>query len=132
MKRLELGSIVESRPLDIVDEGFRRGVFVENHRMVPEVFPNYHVELDGLTRAAVAAPGSQPRGRRHFSRPRRGLARDQRGSPTSPRQQPEPDGGANPVDGAHECPCRGGRMIIIETFEGVLPARPTAPCRITN
>ena len=49
---------------------------------------------------------------------------------TSPQQQPEADGGADPVDGAHKCPCCGGRMIIIETFEGVRPARPASPCRI--
>ncbi len=49
---------------------------------------------------------------------------------TSPQQQPETDSGANPVDGAHKCPCCGGRMIIIETFEGLRPARPASPCRI--
>jgi hypothetical protein len=30
----------------------------------------------------------------------------------------------------HRCPCCGGRMIIIETFEGVRPARSPAPSRI--
>ena len=49
---------------------------------------------------------------------------------TSPQQQPEPNGGADPVDDAHKCPCCGGRMIIIETFEGVRPARPASPRRI--
>ena len=49
---------------------------------------------------------------------------------TSPQQQPEPKGGADPVDDAHKCPCCGGRMIIIETFEGVRPARPASPRRI--
>ncbi len=48
---------------------------------------------------------------------------------TPPQQQPETDGGADPVDGARKCPCCGGRMIIIETFEGVRPARPPSPCR---
>ena len=49
---------------------------------------------------------------------------------TPQQQQPETDGDADPVDGAHKCPCCGGRMLIIETFEGVRPARPASPCRI--
>jgi hypothetical protein len=28
------------------------------------------------------------------------------------------------------CPCCGGRMIVIETFEGVRPARSPSPSRI--
>ena len=28
------------------------------------------------------------------------------------------------------CPCCGGRMIIVETFEGVRPARSSSPSRI--
>ncbi len=31
---------------------------------------------------------------------------------------------------ARRCPCCGGRMIIIETFEGVRPTRSPSPCRI--
>jgi hypothetical protein len=49
---------------------------------------------------------------------------------TSPQQQPKPDGGAGSIDGARKCPCCGGRMIVIETFEGVRPARPASPRRI--
>ena len=49
---------------------------------------------------------------------------------TSPQQQPEADGGGNPSESALKCPCCGGRMIIIETFEGVRPARPPLLCRI--
>ena len=30
---------------------------------------------------------------------------------------------------AHRCPCCGGRMIVIETFEGVRPARSPSPTR---
>jgi hypothetical protein len=48
----------------------------------------------------------------------------------SPQQKSEADADADPVDGAHKCPCCGGRMTIIETFEGVRPARPASPCRI--
>jgi hypothetical protein len=39
------------------------------------------------------------------------------------------DGGESPA-AAHRCPCCGGRMIIIETFEGVRPARAPSPSRI--
>jgi hypothetical protein len=49
---------------------------------------------------------------------------------SSPQQQPDPVDGADPADGAYKCPCCGGRMIIIETFEGARPARPGAPRRI--
>jgi len=31
---------------------------------------------------------------------------------------------------AHQCPCCGGRMIIVETFEGLRPARSPSPTRI--
>jgi hypothetical protein len=48
----------------------------------------------------------------------------------TPQQQPEADGAAGSPDEARKCPCCGGRMIIIETFEGVCPARPPAPRRI--
>ena len=49
---------------------------------------------------------------------------------TSPQRQPETDGGPDPAEAARKCPCCGGRMIIIETFEGVRPARPPSPRRI--
>ena len=49
---------------------------------------------------------------------------------TPPQQEREADGGADPAEGAHKCPCCGGRMIVIETFEGVRPARPPVPSRI--
>ena len=52
------------------------------------------------------------------------------GAETAPQRQPDTENGADPVDGAHKCPCCGGRMIIIETFEGVRPARPPTPYRI--
>jgi hypothetical protein len=48
----------------------------------------------------------------------------------SPQRSSEANADADPVDGVHKCPCCGGRMINIETFEGVRPARPTSPCRI--
>ena len=48
----------------------------------------------------------------------------------APQHQPEADGGVASADEARKCPCCGGRMIIIETFEGVCPARPPSTSRI--
>jgi len=44
-------------------------------------------------------------------------------------QQTSVTNGADHVDGARKCPCCGGRMVIIETFEGVRPARPASTGR---
>jgi hypothetical protein len=49
---------------------------------------------------------------------------------TSPSQEIKADGAADPAKAPHKCPCCGGRMILIETFEGVRPTRPASPCRI--
>jgi hypothetical protein len=43
---------------------------------------------------------------------------------------PQTDDAADTAEAANECPCCGGRMIIIETFGAVRPARPALPCRI--
>jgi Putative transposase/Transposase zinc-binding domain len=45
--------------------------------------------------------------------------------------QTEADDETETPSPARRCPCCGGRMIIIETFEGVRPARPPPPSRIT-
>ena len=50
------------------------------------------------------------------------------GSPEHPRAKV--DNGAESAATAHRCPCCGGRMIVIETFEGVRPARSPSPGRI--
>ena len=42
----------------------------------------------------------------------------------------KPDNGAESPAAAHRCPCCGGRMIVIETFDGVRPARSPSPSRI--
>ncbi len=50
----------------------------------------------------------------------------------APERAPaEADNDAETPSSAHRCPCCGGRMIIIETFEGVRPARPPSQSRIT-
>ena len=46
------------------------------------------------------------------------------------RPRAEADCEAEDVPPARRCPCCGGRMIIIETFEGARPARSPSPCRI--
>jgi hypothetical protein len=43
---------------------------------------------------------------------------------------PVPDSQADDLSPARRCPCSGGRMIIVETFEGVRPARQRPPGRI--
>ena len=42
----------------------------------------------------------------------------------------EADSEAETASPARQCPCCGGRMIIVETFEGARPARSSAPTRI--
>jgi len=46
------------------------------------------------------------------------------------RSRAEADSDAETASPARQCPCCGGRMIIVETFEGVRPARSSAPTRI--
>ena len=42
----------------------------------------------------------------------------------------EADSETETSSSARRCPCCGGRMIIIETFEGARPARSPSPSRI--
>jgi len=42
----------------------------------------------------------------------------------------EADSQADDVSFARRCPCCGGRMIVVETFEGPRPARSPSPIRI--
>ncbi len=53
----------------------------------------------------------------------------------APEASPEPsraeaDSEAEGASPARQCPCYGGRMIIVETFEGARPARSSPPSRI--
>jgi hypothetical protein len=49
----------------------------------------------------------------------------------APERPPaEADTDAETPSPAHRCPCCGGLMIIVETFEGARPARSPPPCRI--
>ena len=50
---------------------------------------------------------------------------------TPPESKPaEADSQAEDVSPAHRCPCCGGRMIIVETFQGPRPARSPSSSRI--
>jgi putative transposase/transposase-like zinc-binding protein len=46
------------------------------------------------------------------------------------RSHAEADSQAETASPVRRCPCCGGRMIIVETFEGVRPARSPSPTRI--
>jgi len=46
------------------------------------------------------------------------------------RSRVEADSKPETASPARQCPCCGGRMIIVETFEGVRHARPSSPTRI--
>jgi len=53
-------------------------------------------------------------------------------APKPPPERPpaEADSDTQTPSPAHRCPCCGGRMIIVETFEGPRPARSPSPTRI--
>jgi Putative transposase/Transposase zinc-binding domain len=51
-------------------------------------------------------------------------------APSSEPSGAKGDNGAESPAAAHQCPCCGGRMIVIETFDGVRPARSPSPSRI--
>ena len=44
--------------------------------------------------------------------------------------QAEADSETESPSPARRCPCCGGRMVIVETFEGPRPRRPPSPSRI--
>jgi hypothetical protein len=46
------------------------------------------------------------------------------------KRDAEADGETETASSGRRCPCCGGRMIIIETFEGVRPAQSPPPSRI--
>ena len=64
---------------------------------------------------------------RNIERVRQALAASE-GAPQ--RSRAEAGGEAEDVAPARRCPCCGGRMIIVEMFEGPRPARSPSPSRI--
>src|SRR5208337_1305472 len=64
---------------------------------------------------------------RNIERVRQALAAPKSQGKPSPA---ETDRDAEPPSPARRCPCCGGRMIIVETFEGARPARSPSPSRI--
>jgi hypothetical protein len=86
-----------------------------------------HVLPSGFHRIRHYGLFASPARTRNIDRARQLLA--------TPAPSPEPssaeaDDGAQSPAAAHRCPCCGGRMIVIETFEGVPPARSPSPSRI--
>ena len=90
-------------------------------RFLLHVLPSgfHRIRHYGLFAGAVRA-------RQHRARP--AIARRGRGSPE--RSRAEADSEAEDVSPARRCPCCGGRMIIVETFEGPRPWRSPSPSRI--
>ena len=64
---------------------------------------------------------------RNIERARQALAASK---PAAQRSRAEAGGEAEDVPPAGRCPCCGGRMIIVETFEGARPARSPSPSQI--
>jgi hypothetical protein len=64
---------------------------------------------------------------RNIERARQALAASER---APQRSRAQADSEAEDVLPARRCPCCGGRMIIVETFEGARPARPPSPSPI--
>jgi hypothetical protein len=64
---------------------------------------------------------------RNIERARKLLAAPKAPPEHSPAEAARETEGVPP---AHRCPCCGGRMIIVETFEGARPARSPSPTRI--
>jgi len=65
---------------------------------------------------------------RNIERARQALAAPE-ASPQ--RSRAEANSEAETASPARRCPCCGGRMIVVETFEGARPARPPSPTRIS-
>ena len=58
-------------------------------------------------------------------------ARQLLAAPKPPPERPPAEAhGAETPSPARRCPCCGGRMIIVETFEGARPVRSPSPSRI--
>ncbi len=85
--------------------------------MLPSGF--HRIRHYGLFASAVRA--------RNIERARQLLAAPE-ASPE--RSRAEPDSEAETASPVRHCPCCGGRMIIVETFEGVRPARSPSLTRI--
>jgi hypothetical protein len=90
-------------------------------RFLLHVLPNgfHRIRHYGLFAGAVRAHNSE--------RVRQLLA-----APKPPPERPpaKADSDTQTPSPAHRCPCCGGRMIIVETFEGARPARSPSPTRI--
>ena len=90
-------------------------------RFLLHVLPSgfHRIRHYGLFAATVRA--------RNIERARQALAASQ---PAPQRSRAEADNKTEAPPTARRCPCCGGRMIIVETFEGARPARSQPPSRI--
>ena len=90
-------------------------------RFLMHVLPSgfHRIRHYGLFASAVRA--------QNLERARRLLATPE-GS--TKRLRAEVDNGAQGPEAVHRCPCCGGRMIVIETFDGARPARSPSPTQI--
>ena len=86
-----------------------------------------HVLPSGFHRIRHYGPFAGTVRARNIERARQALAAP-KVSPQSARA--EADSETETPSSARRCPCRGGRMIIVETFEGARPVRSPSPSRI--
>jgi hypothetical protein len=86
-----------------------------------------HVLPSGFHRIRHYGLFASPARTRNIDRARQLLATP---APSAESSGAKADNGAESPAAAHRCPCCGGRMIVIETFEGVRPARSPSPSRI--
>jgi Putative transposase len=90
-------------------------------RFLLHVLPSgfHRIRHYGLFAGAVRA--------RNIERVRQGLAAPEASPAETDCDFEDRDKGPSP---GHRCPCCGGRMIIVETFDGARPARSPSPTRI--
>jgi Putative transposase len=86
-----------------------------------------HVLPSGFHRIRHYGLFASPLRARNIERARQVLAAP---NVSPPSKAAEADGETEPPSPAHRCPCCGGRMIIVETFDGPRPARSPSPNRI--
>jgi hypothetical protein len=98
---LDAGEFIRRFLLHVLPSGFHR---IRHYGLFAGTVRAHNIER---ARQALAAPKVSPQS-----------------APTEANSETEPP------SPAHRCPCCGGRMIIVETFEGQRPARSPSPNRI--
>ena len=98
---LDAAEFIRRFLLHVLPSGFHR---IRHYGLFAGTFRARNIER---VRQALAAPEARPE-----------------------RSRAEAGGEAEDVAPARRCPCCGGRMIIVETFEGAAPSRSPSPSRI--